>query len=342
MYCKPLMLLVGIFSYGFSTVSGGYYANVSEALMATPISAAMAGSDLSVSSGASVEGTPGNLPFDSLNRLSLAYAGYFHNSFSTSMLTWSGKPWSAIGTSLLVGYVHIPDILDTRESSINESGELKETHLSMYSASKVFFRAGIGRRFNLTPDIALGAGAAVNAKRFRLPDLGYGISLDAGIKSLFSKPGIAVAIQVENLTSSYIYWNESFQERSFPHLRAGIGWERAFPYIYGVLRVCYASPDLLANEGINDYTFETTDNNNTVETPGHYTLYEKPSLLATQGRIGAEYTVFKTVVFRTGIANRKFGFGAGLRLWKQQAGLDFAYIAHDLAETYQLSAHYSW
>ncbi|MBN1578668.1 MAG: hypothetical protein JW913_19045 [Chitinispirillaceae bacterium] len=310
--------------------------------MITPISAAMAGSDMSISTGASVESTPGNLPFDSLNRLSLTYAGYFHNIFSTSMLTWSGKPWNNIGTSLLVGYVYIPDILDTRESSTTESGGLKEAHISVYSASKVFFRAGIGRRFDLTPGIALGAGAAVNAKRFRLPDLGYGISLDAGIKSLFSRPGISLALQVENLTSSYIYWNESFQERSFPHVRAGIGWERAFPYIYGLLRVCYATPDLLANEGINYYTSETTGNNNTVETPDHYKLYEKPSLLVTQGRMGAEYTIFKTVVFRAGITNRKFGFGAGLRLWKRQAGLDFAYIAHDLAETYQLSAHYSW
>ena len=257
------------------------------------------------------------------------------------MLTWSGKPWNHTGVSLLAGYVYIPDILDTRASSTDESGELMEAKISVYSASKIFFRAGIGRLFTLAPDIVLGAGAAVNAKRFRLPDVGYGISLDAGIKSLFSKPGISLALQFENLTSSYIYWSKSYHERSYPHLRAGIGWERALPYIYGSVRVCYTTPDLFANEGINDYIFESSEENDPV-TPLHDELYEKPKLLVTQGRIGAEYTIFRTVVFRAGIANGKFGFGAGLRLWKEHAGLDFAYIAHELAETYQLSANYSW
>ena len=341
---KPLLFLTVIVSYGLTAVSDGFYANVSEETMITPVSAALAGSDLSMSTGASVEGTPGNLPFDSLNRLSLAYAGYFHNTFSNSMLTWSGQPFKNIGISLLAGYIYIPDILDTRESVANDSGELEEAKISLYSASKMFFRAGIGRRFDLTPAISIGAGVAVNAKRYRLPETGYGISMDAGVKSLFSKPGISLALQVENLTSSYIYWNESFQERSYPHVRAGIGWERYFPYIYGALRVCYATPDLLTNESIQSYSIEVTENNNAIEIPDstHYEIYERPLLLLTQGKFGVEYTMFRTVALRIGISNRKFKFGAGLRLWNERAGLDFAYITHTLAETYQLAAHYSW
>jgi hypothetical protein len=342
MHVKYLLFVFTFFSYGFSEILGGYYANVSDELMITPVSAAMAGSDLSIGTGTSVESTPGNLPFDSLNRLSLSYAGYYNNSFSTSLLTWSGQPGHNLGISLLAGYVYIPDIWDTRQSSTTESGELSEAKIKVYSASKILFRAGIGRRFTLTPNIALGVGIAANAKRIRLPSLGYGIGLDAGLKTLFPRPGISLALQVENLTSSYIYWSKSFKERSFPHLRAGIGWERTFPYIYGSLRISYATPDLLANEGINSVSYGLTDNDNVIETLDHQEVYKKPSLLVSQGKIGFEYTILRTVAFRVGLANGKLGFGAGLRLMEERAGLDFAYVTHALAGTYQLSAHYSW
>ncbi len=341
---RLLLFLPALVSYGLCAVSGGFYANVSEETMITPASAALAGSDLSMNNGVSVEGTPGNLPFDSLNRLSLSYAGYFQNTFTTSMLTWNYKPSKTIGVSLLTGYVYVPDIMDTRSSLVDESGELKELRFSVYSASKMFLRTGIGRRFDIRPDISVGAGAAVNAKRFRLPETGYGISMDAGVKAYFSKPRISAALQAENITSSYIYWNESFQERSFPHLRAGIGWEGAFPYLYGVLRLCYSSPDLLANEGIQSYTVKSTENDRPVEIPDstNYEIYEKPSLLLTRGRFGAEYAVLRTVIFRIGFSDRKFKFGGGLRLWNERAGVDFAYIMHVLAGTYQLSVQYSW
>jgi hypothetical protein len=318
------------------------YSKITEDVMVTPASAAMAGADLSISSGASSESTPGNLPFDSLNHLSLSYAGFFHNTFSNSVLAWNSHPRKNLGVSVMAGYLYIPDIPDTRASLSNEAGELIEARISTYSASKFFFRAGIGQRFDVTPGIALGVGVAVNAKRSRLPETGYGIGLDAGLKALFIKTGISLALQLENITSSYTYWNESYQERANPHLRAGAGWGWSVPYLYGTIKVAYATPDLFANEGINDISTETTSNNTTIETPGHAELYEKPSLLFTQGSLGVEYAIFKTVIFRLGVTNGKFGFGAGLRMFGERAGLDFAYIAHSLAETYQVSAQYAW
>lgn len=336
-----LLLIVIAASCPFAALRGGYYASVTEEVLTTPASAAMAGSDLSVGSGTTSESTPANLPFDSLSRLFLTYSGYYGNVFSTSMLTWNGKIDEFTGVSLMSGYVYIPDIPDNRNSIVDENGNLLEERVSYYSASKLLFRAGVGRRFDLGEKVSLGAGLALNAGRERLPDLGYGISLDGGLRALFVRPGISVALQAENVTSSYIYWSHDFKERSYPHVRAGAAWEMVNPYFFCTL--AYATPDLLANEGINSYSAEETDNDNVIETPEHYEIHERPSLLLRQGRYGIKFTVLRVAAFRLGYGNSSFSFGAGLRLFKERAGFDVAYVANkSLAGTYQLAAQYSW
>jgi hypothetical protein len=37
-----------------------------------------------------------------------------------------------------------------------------------------------------------------------------------------------------------------------------------------------------------------------------------------------------------------FSFGAGLCLMKNRAGIDFAYLTHELAPTYKLSVNFKW
>ena len=342
MHAKFFCIVLFTVISAIAAPSGGFYANVSEELLISPSSAAMGGAVLSNGNGTTVESSPGNLPFDSLSRLSLAYAGFYNNAFSSSMLTYSGKPLENLGFSLMAGYIYIPDIVDTRGSTSNDSGELIEAKESYFSASKIVFRAAVGRSFTVSPKITLGAGIAVNAKRSRLPETGYGIGCDAGISALFPGTGLSVALLVENLTSSYIYWNESFQERSYPHPRAGFGWYRNLPYIYGSLRLSYSSPDLLANEGINTYAKEITDNENVIETPGVSEIYDKPSHLVTRGKFGLEYSIMNTVALRIGYSGYRFGFGGGVYLLGGRAGIDFAYLMHAMAGTYQLSAQYAW
>lgn len=337
-----LLAIFSVSSLSAGSITRSFYAEIIDNIMTTPVSAAMGGSDLSIGTGVSVESTPGNLPFDSLNRLSLSYAGYFGNIFSTSILSYNGKPQENTGIGIMAGYVYIPDILDTRESTSDDSGKLKEARISYYAASKIVFRAGVGHKFLLSPKLTIGAGIALKGKRVRLPQTGYGIGLDGGIKLFFTRPGISMAFLLENLTSSYTYWTENYQERSYVHLRAGIGWERHFEYLYGMLRMSYATPDLFANEGINDITYKLTENDNTIEDIDHSEVYRKPELLFTQGRIGLEYTIMRTVAVRVGLTNGKLGFGAGLRLMNEKAGLDFAYITHALNGTYQLSLQYLW
>ena len=71
-------------------------------------------------------------------------------------------------------------------------------------------------------------------------------------------------------------------------------------------------------------------------------MYEKPSILLTQGRVGIEYLIMRTVALRAGYSGNKFGFGGGVYLLSGRAGVDFAYLVHELAGTYQLSVQYAW
>jgi len=340
---KTCMCLLLFFTAVTSAaIQGGFYADITDGLMVPPHSAAKAGSDLSTGNGISVESTPGNLPFDSLNRISLSYAGFYGNTFNTSLVTYRGSPAENIGIGVLLGYVYIPDIPNTTKSDTTPDGEMREAKISYFSASRIIMRAGVGRAFTIRPDITLGAGIALNAKRVRLPETGYGIGMDAGARLLLSKPGISLAVQLENITSSYTYWSADFKEHAYPHCRAGIGYERYFPYIYGSLQLSYATPDLFANDGINSITTKKTENDNTIETIGHYELYDKPSLLFSSGRYGVEYTIMNAVSFRAGVYSGSISFGAGFHLLRDKAAIDVAYITHALSGTYQLSLNYAW
>lgn len=326
----------------YAEVSSGYYVNVADELMTSPVSAAKVGSDLTIGNGATVESTPANLAFDSLNHLSLSYAGYFGNVFSSSMLSYIGHPSPKTGISIVLGYIYIPDIQDTRASTTDDSGWLAEANISYFSASKILFRAGFGRLFYDSDLFAVSAGIAANAKRVRLPEIGFGVSLDGGLKGFMKTTGLSVGLQVENLTSSYTYWSKDYQERAYPHVRIGFGWETYIPYLYSSLKMSYASNDLLANEGINSISYGVTEIDNPIETIEHASLSDEPSLIFTHGKYGLEFVVMNRVALRGGFTRDRFSFGAGVQVVENRAGFDFAYIGHALAGTYQLAMHYAW
>jgi len=326
----------------FPEISHGYYVDVADELMTPPTSAAKVGSDLTQSSGVGVESTPANLPFDTLNHLSLSYAGYYGNTFSSSIVSYSGQPIENTGISILTGYIYIPDIMDTRESTVDDSGRLAEVNISYFNASKVLFRAGIGRLLYNSKRFAVSAGIAANAKRVRLPETSYSVSLDGGLIGHMKTTGLSAGLQVENLTSSYTYWNHNFQERAHPHVRAGLGWEKNLPYFYGALKLSYTSIDLLSNEGINSISYDLTEIDNKIETITQESITDKPSLLLTHGKYGIEFNIMNRVALRGGITRDRFSFGAGIQVIENMAGLDFAYIGHALAGTYQLAMHYTW
>jgi hypothetical protein len=318
------------------------YADINRELMLLPVSASLAGADLSLSSGACFGSTPANLPFDSLSNLSLSYANYFQNTFSTSLLSFSGPADSNGGIGITAGYVYIPNIEYNLSTTTTESGNLLYDY-KMKNSSDIFFRFGYGHLFSLNSRLDFSIGAAANARRTRLIDFtGYGLGLDAGIKLYDRRSGASVVLQMDNITSHYTYWSKDFREYAYPHLRLGLGLERNIPYIYGRIRIGYTSPDLLSNEGINYSKSETDTNDLELEEISQEKVYQSPELLIYDGRLGFEYLIMNRLAFRVGLSQGKFNFGAGLQLFSNRAGLDFAYTIHQLAGTYQISMMYRW
>jgi len=339
---KKLLLLLCSCSLLFAKSDFNQYANQNRELMISPVSVSMGGADLALNSGIGFSGSPSNLPFDSVNNLSLSYANYFQNTYSSSILSYSGPADSAGGISITGGYVYIPDIPDNRASTITENNTIVYQE-DIKNCSDIFVRVGYGHRFGISKKWDIAAGVAANARRTRLIDYsGYGLGLDAGVKALHKKSGIAVVLQMDNITTHYTYWSEGYQESAYPHLRLGLGFERAFQYVYGRIRVGYASTDLLSNDGINSITSELDTNDQEVETVEYKKVYENPELLITDGKLGIEYVIMNRLALRFGVAQSKLNFGAGLQMFSNRAGVDFAYTMHQLAGTYQVSLMYRW
>jgi hypothetical protein len=324
-------------------LDGNYYADINNDLFITPKSSAMAGSDVSLSRNAQPLGNPANLPSDSINRIELAYAGYYQNAFSTSALSYVGSidPKSSFGVSM--SYLWVPEIQEYIDST---------TPGPISSASQFFFRAGYGRLlYRIRNAIELSGGAAINGQRINLIDKnGYGIGLDAGATVRFINSGLTASLMIENITTSYTRWSGQYSEFAYPHARLGIGWQREFEYIYGRLSVAYLSPDLFSNEGLNTFAVDSmpTDDGSGNESavyviPDRERVSRNPAV-AIFGKYGAEYVIMNRLAFRAGLnlATLNFTFGAGLGLLDNCAGIDFAYCTHELAPTYKLSVNYKW
>ncbi len=339
---KKLSLTIIILLWGITNLrsenSTSFYIDNNDELINLPASAAMVGADLSFNTGASSFSSPANLAFDSINKIELAYASFFQNSFSTSLLSVNGYASSTIGYSITAGYIYIPDIPLSDTTSEGEAYVYGNRN-----CSAIYLRAGLGKRFDLSGSISISIGAALQAKRTRLIGYrGYGLGMDAGTKVLFSNIGLSAAVLVENITSSMTYWGRNYYQWAYPHIRAALGWEKRIPYIYGTLRLAYTTPDLLANEGVNYFDDDQMQGDITFPKPQWKSVYKNPQLLILAARIGLEYMIMDRVAIRGGLTRGKVGLGAGVNLFNQRAGIDFAYVNHELAGTYQLGISYRW
>lgn len=336
------LILLTLFQQSFAENVSSLYSDVASGILVSPVSAAMGNSDMSQGTGSASSSSPANLALDSLSMLSFSYANFFQNTFSTSMLSYSGKSGNS-GYSISAGYIYISDIDLTDKLDTLASGDpVVPQKFRQGVSSDILIRVGYARAFNLKFG-NLSIGSAVNAIRHNLGEYrGYGLGVDAGITFQNPVNGISFSMLVENLTTSYTYWSSSFSEHQLPHLKIGAGWEKEFKYIYGKLRLAYTSPDILSNEGINEYQTEYVSNDYDIQVPQAKKVSEDPSLLIVNANWGAEYLVMNRLALRVGIAQGQVGFGAGLYLFDQKAGFDFAYKLHELAGTYQLSMNYRW
>lgn len=339
---KKVFLITLIFVCLVKAREWNFYADNNKSLMISPRSEALAGSDLSLSSGDLPTGTPANLPFDTMSSVALSYSNYFQNAFSTSVLSYIGHIGKEMAYSLAVGYIFIPDIPIIESLDRSASGDpIFPDKIKSVSCSDIYIRTGFGQKFLSKSMIECSWGGALNAKRTNLPGYnGYGIALDAGVKALFVKQGISSSVALENLLSSTV-WTSDYKDASRPHLRVGLGWERVIPYIYGEIKIGYTSPDLFANEGIN-YIDTYDESGVEIEKPEFHSIRKKPSLLIYSGKIGLEYIIMDRVAMRFGLDQTKFCFGGGVNLFSRKACVDFSYSNHDLAGIYQVSMKYLW
>lgn len=324
-------------------IKGNYYADANREIFLFPKSAALAGSDMAISRSASPLGNAATLPSDSAKELALAYAGYFQNTYSTGALSYIGPVDKSSCIGISASYMLIPGIEIYNDTIVPENVPTK-------TSSDFFFRISYGRNLiRLGEQGGVTVGAAINTERLNLIGwTGYGIGADIGLDVFYhfkDRGSVATAgMVIENLTTSFTRWSSEYKEYAYPHVRVGLGWQKELAYIYGKLSLTYLTPDLLTNEGINNYGSDSLDENNTVQSPAVKMVASHPIMLFLGGRCGAEYTIMNTISFRVGvnITDGTVSFGGGLRLFRNRAGFDFAYLNNDLASTYKLSVNYKW
>jgi hypothetical protein len=322
-------------------VTGNYYADLDREIFLLPKSAAMAGSDMTVTRSAVSFSNPAGLAADSIKEISLAYAGYLQNSYSTSVLSYVGPVDNVSCIGISASYILVPGIEFHDDTIVPVNVPVK-------SSSDLFVRISYGRKIlQFGKKYELSAGVAVNTERRNLIGwTGYGIGTDAGINlSCYFKEIASVAtagVVVENLTTSFTYWSSEYKEYSYPHMRLGLGWQQDIRYLYGKLSLSYLSPDLFSNEGINHYGSESLDGTNDIERPAVQRVATHPLMLFLGARGGIEYSIMNTISFRVGIKQGSMSFGGGLYLFHNHAGFDFAYLDHQLAPTYKLSVNFRW
>ncbi len=321
---------------------GSAYVDANRRIYFVPAEAALATSNTCFARNGGPNTNPAILAADSGGEVLLAYAGYFRNTFSSSLVSCAWDLGGAGGIGFSLNYVFVPDIILTSNWPTDSDGNPivpPESEWPTGTTSEMFFHAGYGREWRLWRSV-LGVGAAVNVMRRRLLDwTGYGVGLDLGLSARFPRTGVRLSLLGENITTTYMHWSNEYQENALPRLRFAAGWRREIPYVYGAVQVTYSSLDLLGNEGANATTFLSVGDS--AEAPVRLTLRDGGFFF--YGNYGLEYTVARTVSLRFGIENlRRLAFGAGVALLDRRLAIDFAYITHHLAGSYAASIAYRW
>lgn len=326
--------------------TGNYYADINRELLVVPKSSAMAGSDITFLRGSAPLSNPANLANDSVKEASATYANYLQNTLSTCGISYLGPVDRRSSFGISFGYVLIPDIKITNP----ENPFIYPTKTA--SSSDLFIRAGYGRKvFSFNERTHIQAGIAINGERRNLVGwTGYSIGTDFGADVVLRDFDAVAGIVVENITGSYTHWSTTYKEISYPHLRIGLGWQPEFPYIYGKLTACFLSADLLTNEGTNSFSDDSMTVTSDVYrddlqyTKPYVKRISKNPLMLFAGRYGFEYSIMNIVAFRIGYnaSIMNFTFGGGLNLLQDRAGIDFAYLANELAPTYKICMNFRW
>jgi len=321
----------------------GDYSNGNRSLFMLPRSSAVAGSDGLLSGDATPHSSPAGLALADRHQLSVSYAGFYHNTFSTSSVSFVEDLGKNDGVGISVAYLYVPSIPVTADWQVTAEGyPIRDSVHTRYSyASDVFIRAAWGHRFPLYRSLSLAAGIAVNGQRKNYVDeIGYGIGVDGSALLDIGACGLRIGADAQNLTTNYMRWNSGYKDVASPQVRVGIGFDRPIPYIYGRVKLTYMSPDFLGNEGVNTDGSLVGDSS---ATPKQIHPSKQPFQFVIAGSHGLEYVIADRVSLRIGASQTNyFTFGGGVSFLKRALTVDFAYLLHELAGTYQVSLTYGW
>jgi hypothetical protein len=112
----------------------------------------------------------------------------------------------------------------------------------------------------------------------------------------------------------------------------------------------FKSLDMLANEGINS-SVSINDTSDTISRsqPSIKHFTKDPLYFLFNGSYGLEYTIMNILALRVGVPVygnaidwSRVAFGCGVNLMKRKLSLDFAYVTHELAGSYQVGLTYYW
>ncbi|MBD3390970.1 MAG: hypothetical protein GF418_02905 [Chitinivibrionales bacterium] len=317
------------------------YSNANRDVFVLPENAALGGADICFARDGVLHSNPAAAPLDSLNKATLSYAGFYANTFSTSMASYMSRVGKNAGIGAGVGYLYVPDIIVTTSLDVTGDGDpiWDPEKLSYTSFSEIAFSIVYGQRILERRGIEVSAGARLHGMRRRLPDdLGYGIGVDAGAVLGLPRRGLRFSLLVDDITTNYIYWGSSYKDISLPRARLGAGWRKEIPYLYGAFTVVYATPDVISDErvwvrwNVEDEKQVLVEEDNAEDLVWSF-LY--------QGRYGLEYFIRNTVALRAGFTRGRFAFGGGLRLFSALS-VDFSYALSELDGTYYVSTGYLW
>jgi hypothetical protein len=331
-----------------------YYSDINRGLFSLPKSTDVAGSDFVFSRDGTPQTNPANLAFDSLSEISCAYAGFYQNIFSTSVLSYATQINKNSGLGFSISYLYNPDIPYYNDFALENFGGTDiplydSSRITYHSESQIFFHVGYGQRYPIIPGIEVAAGIGMNAQRYNLPPYrGYGIGCDGGASVDFVKQGVRLAIGCENVTTNYLRWTPGYSEEAYPHAYFGVGWRKDVPYLYGRVQIHFKSLDMLAHEGTNSSVDNTSDTASRPQpSTKHFT--KDPLYFLFNGAFGLEYTIMNILALRAGIPVygnsidwSRGAFGCGVNLMKRKLSLDFAYVTHELAGSYQVGLTYYW
>jgi len=329
-------------SWGSWTACSAQYTDANRRIYLLPREAALGRSNMVMSRDGGPNTSPANLTLDSTSELQLGYAGYFSNTYSSTLLSYVCDLGSLGAVGVSGDYLYVPGIYDTRDLQVDGTGlpVYDPALVKQVTASEIYLHLAYGKGWNVRR-VRLDGGVGLNVLLRRLVDwTGYGVGLDLAAAAGFPRTGIRLGLLMENVTTTYMNWSDGYSENASPHLRFGAGWRRDLPYIYGALQITYVTPDLLSNEGANATTFLTGSDSS--EAPRQLKLNEDPQMVF-YGNYGIEYTVARIVGLRLGLEGlRQVTFGAGLALFHQRLLVDFAWLTHELGGSYSASVGWRW